>query len=173
MYRMAPSSHSTLAVQDVDSPEIADNTRESCTAQIIRLCQTYGRLIGDTSLGLELQRRASDAVGRFASATSGNSPTAAGYFCSALRARDDRFAVTVGPKAQQLADELFARAPTRLVAPAFDRVRKDLQKRAPGVYVVRGPQVAGPLTVDQAAKILPATFAAGGPPLDISGKSAP
>lgn len=181
-YRMGPAVGSPRDVREIDVPEIADNTEESCTAQLIRLCFEYGRLLGNTPEGRHLQKSAFEAVDRFTGITGkvydvhpdgsvqargkAFSPTAGGYYAESLLAQDDRYAITVGVHAQALADELFARVPTRIVAPAFGPVRPDLQKRPPGIYILRGSSVAGPFTVDQAAQRLPSTYALNPPALD-------
>ena len=188
-YRMGPAIGSPRDVPGIDVPEIADNTDESCTAQIIRLCFEYGRLLGNTDRGRKLQKAAFEAVDRFTGVT-GNaygfhddgsfksvgksfSATAGGYYAEAMLAQDDRYAIAVGPKAQSLADELFAKVPTRIVAPAFGSVRPDLQKRPPGVYLLSGTSVAGPFTVAEAAERLPATYALNPTPLNTTRPSVP
>jgi uncharacterized protein YyaL (SSP411 family) len=181
-YRLGGLVDSLEAVQDVEVPEIADNTNASCTAQIIRLCFEYGNLLGESPQGRRLQNRAFQAIHRFSGVASklfqvgsdgqivdrgkSFSPSAAGYFAAALMAQDDRFAIAVGRHAQELSDELFSRVPTRMVAPAYGPVRPDLQKRAPGIYIVSGASVTGPLTVDQAVANLPATYSLNPVPVD-------
>jgi uncharacterized protein YyaL (SSP411 family) len=173
VYRMGSSPSETPPIQDAEAPEIADNVHRSCTSQIIRLCFEYGRLLGDKPLGKALQRRAFETISRFGEVTSSYSPTAGGYFASSLISQDDRYAIAVGPHAQELSDELFAQVPTRLVAPAFGKVRQDLQKRAPGIYIVRGPQVRGPFTLQQAVAHLPATYSLDPLPVDSGTQSVP
>ncbi len=172
-YRLGPSGTSANAVQDIEVPEIADNVRESCTAQIIRLSLEYGRLLGDTAKGRDLQHRAFTAMSRFAGVTGSFSPTAGGYFTASLLGQDDRYAIAVGPHAQQLSDQLFSKVPTRFVAPAFGKIRRDLQRRAPGIYILRGPDVYGPLTVAQAAETLPCFYSLAPLPVDIRHTSVP
>jgi len=129
-------------------PEVADNLHEACTARAIRLLLAYGRLLGDTAEGAEMQARAHAGATLFGQVAVKGGPMAAGFFCAAAEDADRAFAVAVGPEAQQTADSLARRLPTRLVAPAFGSVRQDLQRRAPGIYIVRDG-IEGPFTVDQ------------------------
>jgi uncharacterized protein YyaL (SSP411 family) len=162
-YVLAQPTTSKLMPQDVDCPEVLDNVGESCTAKIIRLCDAYGRLLignldkdGGGDLGLKLIRIAQASTELLAAAAPQLGADAAGYDCAALGIRDNRFAVTVGANAQELGNELFRQVPTKLVAPALGLVRADLQSRKPGIYVVDLATVTGPLSVDQAARLLSA-----------------
>jgi len=139
-------------------PEIADNLAESCTAQAIRLELAYGRLLADTTQGEELIRSARQTTAVFADIASRGGPGTAGYFCAAAEVLDDLYAVAVGPNAAPLADALYRKVPTRFVAPALGRFRKDLQAKSPGIYLV-GKTVSGPFTVEEAAHRLPLALA--------------
>ena len=92
--------------------------------------------------------RFGDPAGRIGAAS-------AGFFAASLFAEDGRYAVAVGPSAVALANELYRRVPTRLIAPAVGRVRPDLQRRAAGVYVIDGESVNGPFSVEDAVRLLP------------------
>jgi len=130
-------------------PEITDNLHEACTARMIRLLLDYGRLIGDKDEGAAMLASAHEAATLFGSVAVNGGPTTAGYFCAAAEDADRAFAVAVGPDALLIADTLARRIPTRLVAPAIGSIRRDLQKRSPGIYIVRDG-VEGPFTIDQA-----------------------
>jgi len=158
LYLMATPDPKAPAVPDIAVPEIADNTRESATAQAIRLFENYGRLLAQRELGQELQRAAYDAVSLFSDVAPAGGANAGGYFAAAASVQDDAFAVAVGPNAVAIANTLAPRLPNRLVAPALGEVRRDLQTRPPGIYVVRGTAVTGPLSSDQAVKALAATL---------------
>jgi len=144
-------------------PELGDDYCESCTAQAIRLLLAYGRLLSDTRAGQAYLELASSSIGLFANLAHMVGPTAAGYYCAAAEVTDDIYAVTVGPRAMDLANMLYHRIPTRFVAPAVGGLRRDLQHLGPGVYLV-GKTVEGPFTVEQAAERLPATLV--GRPID-------
>jgi uncharacterized protein YyaL (SSP411 family) len=140
------------------APQILDDLYESCTAREIRLMNAYGQLFGGSPamkmVDDELLRGARDATSHFSQVVSSDRVLTAGLFCAALDVIDNRFAVTVGPEAQKLADELFRLVPTRLIAPAVGPVRQDLQRKAEGIYVVSSSSVEGPLTLEVAARKL-------------------
>ena len=138
-------------------PEIADNSAESCTAQAIRLELAYGRLTADSVEGKALIESASESTGTFAKTLERAGVAAAGYFCAAASLVDDRYAIAVGPKARDLANKLYRLRPTRLVAPAVGPIRKDLQHNSPGIYLI-GKSIQGPLSVEDAADLLPVAF---------------
>ncbi|HSI73521.1 MAG TPA: DUF255 domain-containing protein [Fimbriimonas sp.] len=135
-------------------PEIADNFRESCTARIIRLFQSYGRLFADTDQGRKLMKLAEEASGHFALFAGEGGPTAGGFFCSAAEVADPVYAIAVGAHSQDFADRLIKAVPTRFVAAAHGSVRRDLQARPAGIYIV-GEDVSGPFTLEEAARRLP------------------
>ncbi|MBX3119874.1 MAG: thioredoxin domain-containing protein [Fimbriimonadaceae bacterium] len=150
---------------DVMTPEILDTYKESCTATAIRLCNSYSRLYRDADLApdsdrvrtaFHLSQTAFNTMTRFAGLSEQIAFFGSGYFCASLGLMDDEHAITVGPQSVSLAKELFMRRPSRLVAPATGDVRPDLQKRKPGVYVISGDKVTGPMTVDQAVREMPA-----------------
>ncbi len=160
--RQRPTS--LLGPQDTLVPEVVDVTKESCTAQIIRLLKAYGRLLGPTSEGSEFQQRSYTAMNLFAGLIDEGGADVGGYYCAAAQVVDDAYAVCVGPQSQELSDQFYRRVPTRFVAAAYGPVRKDLQNRAPGVYVIRDGALSGPFTVEQAAQRLPAVATLDVPP---------
>ena len=138
-------------------PQIADSTGESCTAQAIRLESSYGRLLADTSDGKELIALAELTMRSFADLAGRGGIMTAGYFCEAAEILDGRFAVAIGPNAREMADKLFRQVPTRFIAPATGIVRRDLQHRQPGIYVI-GNGIQGPMSVEAAVDLLPVTL---------------
>jgi len=143
---------------DLVAPELADPASESATAQAIRLCQDYARVLSGSDPGSEtlFRKIANGATGGYGVPAGLLGQFGAGFFCAATSVFDDAFVVAAGPQAQALADKVATRVPTRLSVPAFADVRKDVQALGPGVYVVRGMQIEGPLTADQAiAKLSP------------------
>ena len=138
-------------------PEIADNSGESCSAQAIRLQLAYGRLLGDTEDGKAMLQSTNEMAGVFAKIADQGGAATAGYCCAAADLLDGRYAITVGPKAHDLANSLYRLRPTRFVAPAMGRVRRDLQHNAPGIYLI-GKTIQGPLSVEDAADLLPVGF---------------
>jgi uncharacterized protein YyaL (SSP411 family) len=174
VYRLAPKTIGTPLVQHAEVPEIADNTHESCTGQIIRLCLAYGRLYGDSPSGRELIKRAKEASGRFALITDKASTKAAGYYADSAMLDDNAYAIAVGPDAQRQADALVQKVPTRFVAPAFGELRQDLQRvRRSGIYVLHGQMTSGPFTVEQAAAALSPVYSVLGGPVDTAPSGMP
>lgn len=142
------------------APQIADDFGESSSAAMARLCLAYGRMMlqvvpGRTrEQGLSLIQTANAVIDRLGPIASQGDERGAGIMREAIDSSQDVYAICVGPNAQSLADELIAKAPSRLVAPAFGHVREDLQRKGPGIYVLSGSSVEGPLDVQTAARRL-------------------
>lgn len=144
------------------TPELADNLYESCTAREIRLMASYARLMEGNEARRDIEfKLANDtvaAIAMFAAPASTIGLSSSGYYSASLFSLDPRYAICVGPDAVEVSNELYRRVPTRLVAPAVGSVRPDLQKRPPGIYVISGSSVEGPLTLADAVKRLPLAF---------------
>jgi uncharacterized protein YyaL (SSP411 family) len=147
-------------------PDIVDSVNESCTARVIRLYTSYGRLLRDysnrpdlrrTALAFEFTQDAYMAMGRFTDIALDLGPIAAGYFCSSYDVITNLQILTIGPRATELANELYSKAPTGFVAPCVGRVRSDIRARKPGVYFVKGATIEGPVTVQEAVVRLGST----------------
>ena len=95
------------------------------------------------------------AMNLFAGVLDKAGPEVAAYFCASATVEDDAFALCVGPNAVNLGNDLYARVPTRLIAPAIGFVRHDFQQKKPGIYVIRNGHTMGPFDVSGAAKVLP------------------
>ncbi len=147
-YDLSPPPDTKLAPQDTDSPEIVDNSHESCTAMVIRLCSAYAR----AGIAPELKQVADDTFARFSSIASQLGPFAAGYYCAALDVPDSVFACVAGAGAVEKASAIAAEAPTRLVIPAVGGLAKRLGK--PGIYVIADASVQGPLSKAAALSLL-------------------
>lgn len=149
--------------KDYLTPELVDNLYESCTAREIRLMWDYARLLAGNESHANDEQILTDgakaALKQFAGAAATIGVGAAGYYAAALRLEDPEFAVAVGPRAVELASQLARACPTRLCAPAAGPVRPDLQKRAPGVYLVSGNEAKGPYSAAEAARLLPSAYA--------------
>jgi uncharacterized protein YyaL (SSP411 family) len=130
---------------DIRVPQIADELRESLTAQLIRLCHRYSRLLAGTPRERAFRDAAFAALGQFSALVGAESPLAAGFYLAAGEIQDDRYALAVGPNAVELAARLARARPSRFVAPAIDAYRADLQARGPGFYVIRDGETLGPL----------------------------
>jgi len=147
----------TLGPQIFPKPGLGDDVSESCSARMIRLLNAYGRLFPEAEAPCAdgISRRLSDlaraGVGHFADVAPRLGVASGGYFRAALELYEDTYALAVGPDAQRLSDELLQRVPARFVAAAYGAVRPDVQKRPPGVYVVSGKAIEGPLTPAAAA----------------------
>jgi uncharacterized protein YyaL (SSP411 family) len=143
---MARSSPRGLP-KDYLAPEVADNLYESCTAREIRLLTAYSRLLAgnpDTAaISSALADDARAAILQFEPAAAELGIHAAGYYCAAL-ALTRPYAFVVGPDAVMRSRELCRLCPLDFVAPARGSSRVDLQKQAPGFYVVKGGKTLGP-----------------------------
>lgn len=142
---------------DVVVPELLDAITESLVGKCIRLNNSYGRLLRDASVdnvGTLRVEAATDTVSRYGEFMDVLGLGAAGYFAAAIPVLHDGHAFAAGPNAVELANALFRKLPTRLIAPAIGPVRPDIQKKSPGIYVVRGAEIVGPLSVDEAASEL-------------------
>ena len=151
---------------DLVTPELADPLSESTTAMAIRICQDYARILAssDAVLASYLRSTANRLTGLYGQDAMGLAQSSAGFFCAAASVFDDAFVVTTGKNAQALADKVLRRVPSRLVVPAFGDLRQDLQKKGAGAYIVRGPQVVGPMSAaDAATKLSPFLSVGGGP----------
>ena len=84
---------------------------------------------------------------------------AGGYFRAASELIEDTYVLAVGPQAQSLADAASRRAPLRFCAPVFGDMRPDVQRLGPGLYVVAGNDIRGPMEVIQAIELLGKTLA--------------
>jgi len=133
------------------APELVDNRQESCTAEAMRLCEGYALLAsGDDAK--RLHAFAIAALGQFGGVCNGLGPWAAGFYCSAAEMADTGYAVAVGSQAD--ADALQRMRPVRFIGRAEGAIRPDLVHRGPGVYVVHGALIQGPMSPIQAAKLL-------------------
>lgn len=133
------------------APEIADLGFESTVAQAIRLCHRYGNVFSSEP---RFRRFANGATGSFGGIANVLELRSSSFFCSAQEVFEDAFFVTVGKDAQQMSDQLAKSQPFRLSLAAFGEIRVDIQAMGAGVYVVRGGQVLGPLSVGQALKAI-------------------
>lgn len=144
--------------KDYLCPELADNVVESCTAREIRLMDAYGCLLADNpAYGTQakaLSAGVAAAISQFATSSSRLGIHAAGYYTACLQAFDPVWAIAVGPDAVDVASSLYRLAPTRIIAPAVGPVRPDLQTKTPGIYLIEGGRVRGPMTVAEASAAL-------------------
>lgn len=147
--------------KSIETPEVADDVRESDTSQMVRLLEDYGRMLGPGEEGTEMLDLASRAIEKCPTGPVGMSSRLAGLYIGAATFADPQCAFSVGPNAQELADKLFRMRPSRLVAPAFGPVRPGLQNLRPGIYVANGSIVAGPYTIEQAAAVMPPAYQVG------------
>ncbi len=137
---------------DTVVPEVLDTTTESLCSIAIRLCTSYGRLLGSDGFPeFDPIGEALVLATRYGAYLNEIGPSSAGIMAATLPLIDDAHAIAVGPGAVGLSAALLRRVPTRLVSPALGPVRPDLQKRDPGLYIVNGSEVTGPLSVEAAA----------------------
>lgn len=178
--------YGALSPQAIDVPQIADDGGEATSAQVIRLCLNYGRLLSPSPRGKRLVSTACQTMGLFCSLpasmdppcreTPNNTnrsrpacvadwPSIGGYFRASAAVSDPRCAFAVGPHAQELSTALYQRRPARLISPAIGPVRVALRGKKPGIYLLDRSmtKLEGPFTVDEAAARLPATFDVGVP----------
>jgi uncharacterized protein YyaL (SSP411 family) len=146
-----------FTIADTDVPDIADGNIEASATQLMRLSQDYGRVLGDAGL-MEVAR---SIRSRFAELAGQVGPSSASFFSVAAGMQDDGYFVAVGNDAIDVAMSVLAQSPFRLVVPAVGPVRRDLQAKGRGVYVVTGGRTSGPFSVPEAVKKLPVTFDVG------------
>ncbi|RYG47267.1 DUF255 domain-containing protein [bacterium] len=162
VYRaFVPDPAMKLGIVGADVPQIEDAWVESLSARTLRLLHLYGRLLRPQVEGIRMEREAEETLEKFAQIAALSRVRTAAYFASAGSMVDEDFAIAVGPKALELAQALERRCPARLVAAAFGPVRPDIQKRKPGLYIVRGAQVQGPYTLEEAVRYLSPTLQLG------------
>ncbi len=149
-------SPETSGIQAAELPEVLDTVQQSLTAQTIRLCLSYGRLlrdsslVADNSLAQKWSQSADTMVRHFADESDKLAFSGSGYFNSALDWDRKIHGITVGPKAVELAASISRKAPYLLVAPAKGRVRPSLQNAAAGIYLVQVSKVEGPFSEKEA-----------------------
>jgi uncharacterized protein YyaL (SSP411 family) len=146
-----------FTVVDSDVPDIADGNIEASATQLMRLSQDYGRVLGDAGL-MDVAR---SIRSRFAGLAGQVGPSSASFFAVAAGMQDDGYFVTVGNDATDVAMSVLCQSPFRLVVPAVGPVRRDLQAKGRGVYVVAGGRTIGPFSVSEAVTRLPVTFNVG------------
>ncbi|MFN3683125.1 MAG: DUF255 domain-containing protein [Fimbriimonadaceae bacterium] len=154
----ALTTEAATVLPDARAPEIVDNVGESCTAKAMRLTFAYGRLLRGkgplASVAAVLSQDAAAALARFSALAGTLGPAAAGFAAAARSLLDDRHAVVVGPGCVDKAASLFRKVPFRLVAPCLGPVRPDLSNGKPGIYVIEGTKANGPLSEEQAVRML-------------------
>jgi uncharacterized protein YyaL (SSP411 family) len=150
VWQMTFQEKGTLEPRDVDVPEILDLVRESCSAQAIRLCNSYGRILRNA----ELLQAAQSSVAQYSAPLAQVGLDGAGMFCSSAKVLDDTHAVVVGPGSAKLADRLYRLAPHRLVAPALGDVETAFQSMAAGIYIISSGQVGAPIKEPVAVRAL-------------------
>lgn len=163
----ALTTEAATVLPDARAPEIVDNVGESCTAKAMRLSFAYGRLLrgkGPSALvAAVLSQDAAAALARYSALAGTLGLDAAGYAAAAWSLLDERHAVVVGPDCVDRAASLYRRVPFRLVAPCLGPVRPDLARAKPGIYVIEGAKANGPLSEEQAVRLLSArTLSASG-----------
>lgn len=135
--------------------DIFDFEIESLTARMIRVCRNYSRLQSDADISALLAIDFESAIDRLAHLAPELGIGGAGLMTCVRESMPDRpWAFTVGPNAVEQSMLLGRRVPLSLVAPAVGSVRKDLQSRGPGVYVVTDVTILGPLSFLEAEKHL-------------------
>ena len=147
----------SFTVVDSDVPEICDGITESSSAHLMRLCHDYARVL----VAPDLETTAYNIRSRFSAIASDIGPPAVGFFGTSASMQDDTYFVTVGNRATELAQAISTKSPFRLVVPAVGTVHSEIQKRGPGVYVVRGGKIDGPMTVPQATSQVSPTYVIG------------
>ena len=74
----------------------------------------------------------------------------AGFYAASAEVYDSTCAFVVGPHAQETADGMCQVRPIRMIAVAQGPVRKDLQERGNGVYIVSNEGAIGPMSANDA-----------------------
>lgn len=139
---------------EVTVPELVDSHRASCSAQMLRLLNHYGRILSPSPVGERLRSLAAEVYSAGSALTLSNEPEVAGMWRARVAFEDPGCFFVVGPNSQALAMALVRRQPNRLVAQVVGDVRPDLVNRPPGIYIVGEMEPMGPFSVDKAAAAL-------------------
>lgn len=143
-----------------NSPQLCDDSGESTSALVIRLCHVYGQALaasGDPKTAGWAHRWSTLAVNlsqRLTPLAANLGIRGGGEFLAQALALDGRFAVAVGPNPPNMARTLRQAAPLFPVLPAIGPVWPKLQGANPGFYVWANGQFSGPYTLSQAASRL-------------------
>jgi uncharacterized protein YyaL (SSP411 family) len=154
-----PSQHG-LRISNIPDP--LDQDRESLLGQSVRLAWAYGTVClgADTrsdpvwALSRPLRGDARMIVAKYAGLATTLGIRGAGFANAAILSESDVSAFAVGPDAAAMAAALYRMNPLVLASPAVGEVRRDLQRRGQGFYVLQRGVVSGPLTLEQASSAL-------------------
>ena len=136
----------------VEVPEVTDDEREAPSAAALRLLNAYAAVLGPD--GKDLLASA-DGVATNLAAVVSALPAMGGTLGALSANADRRAALVVGPDALERASRLARRLPNRLVVPVLGPARPDMRDRPRGVYVVSPKGLVGPLSEDEAVRLLP------------------
>lgn len=173
VWRLSLPKNDPLWPKDVDVPEILDLGRVSATAQAMRLCHTYGRLLRESAdanasergvAALELLQAGVSTASQMSVLSTNFGADSAGIMTAALRFGDDAYVLVVGRDCLRISHRLASRLPTRLVAPVLGSVHPRLQEQPPGCYLVSGGQTTGPFTEGQISVRLSSVIRRGASP---------
>lgn len=134
---------------DVSSPQIVDDIVASSSAQAIRLCWKYGKLLGEP-----FSRFASNSVDHFNSVVARMRFDVAGYYVSAGMVANDRMVAAVGANAIAEARSLSRDAPGWFIAPILGDLRPDLRAKTSGLWLIGPKDTIGPLNLTDAVRIV-------------------
>ncbi len=132
-------------------PSITDGTTPSTTATAISLLHTFGSLENGPS---DFGRLAESLTTGMSEVANAMPRAVAGFYLSSLRVQSNRIMFTVGPDAVSIARRLAYRDPSMDVIPLIGNRRKDVQAQGPGIFLVRGSLILGPLTMSEAEGLL-------------------
>lgn len=145
--RVAPSAPWTQL------PNALDGSRGSIAGEVVRLTQAYSCIYRDAGFGQEWRKLALTQVSQLARLTADVKIRLGCLAYGMSQTLADRYAVVCGPEANLRASTLSSANPEVLVFAAQGDVRRDLQAKGKGVYVVVQGEVRGPMG-DQAARAL-------------------
>jgi len=163
-YLVVPPPSSDLLPPDCATAQIVDDFGESTSAQVVRLCTAYGRLLlgnPQSDTGIQLLRTAYATASLLSTQADQIGMPSAAFACASLTLADDEYAVVVGPGSVKLANDLCRQRPTRFIAPVAGDARLDLVNSAAGIYIVRKGSPNGPYTLEQAVQQLSLTLTPG------------
>jgi uncharacterized protein YyaL (SSP411 family) len=149
-YDLVQRNDDAVGLQDIDAPEICDGLRESATSQVIRLTNSYGRLLGKN--GTDLVKVSGDSIARFSPFVAGLGPYAASFYCAFREFASLQYAIVVGPTSFQDSLRLATLAPGHIISPVSGPVKAPGGR--PGVYLISETSSSGPYSVEQAARQL-------------------
>ncbi|MCW5936881.1 MAG: thioredoxin domain-containing protein [Fimbriimonadaceae bacterium] len=138
----------------VEIPEVVDGTGQAATSRLLSLCHSYGFLFRASATGRDLGNKAVEIIRATSPAVKDVPWRMGSFYLAGWATVSDMEIATVGPDAVANAAKLAPLAPHILVTPLTGSLLPEIQAKGPGVYLVVRGSAKGPLTFEQAVRIL-------------------